>query len=255
MITITPDILKIIQTSKIEGNKLYLPGTLDRNVYLKVNKILESIGLKWNRSAKCHIAEHDVKELIESIVNSGEWVDEKKLNQFYATPDAVITRMFQFIPFPRDKEIRILEPSAGSGAILSRLAIEFYNSHLEFCEINDERMGQCIDLNLHRAVPIGENFLHTTILNPYDLIVMNPPFTKQQDIDHVLYALDSVKKPGGFIVSVMPEGTFWRDNKKTQKFWKTIRETTEDAGFEELPEGSFKTSGTLIRTRILWIKT
>lgn len=253
MIKIAPDILDVIQASTIEGNKLYLPGTLDRNVYVKVNKILESIGLKWNRSAKCHIAEHDVEELVESIINSGEWVDEKKLNQFYATPGAVITRMLRLIPFPRDREMRILEPSAGSGAILSRLATEFYNSQLDFCEISQERMKQCVDL-FPCAVPIGENFLQATIGNPYDLIVMNPPFTKQQDIDHVLRALDFVKKPGGVIVSVMPEGTFWRENKKTKEFWVAVRKAQE-VGDEELPEGAFKTSGTMIRTRILWIRT
>jgi type I restriction-modification system DNA methylase subunit len=249
MIKISPEILKIIQGSDIDGNKLFLPKNLDRNVYVAVNKILESIGLKWNRSAKCHIAEHNVEELIESIINSGEWVDEKKLNQFYATPSSVIDQMLRIVPFARDSEIRILEPSAGAGAILGRLIDEFPNAVINFCEINEERMKQCIDMNVE---PVGENFLHLSPVNEYDLIVMNPPFSKQQDIDHFLHAFNHCLKSGGFIVSIMPEETFFRDNKKTKSFWKTIRENSSDLDIINLPENSFKESGTMIRTRILW---
>jgi 16S rRNA G1207 methylase RsmC len=87
----------------------------------------------------------------------------------------------------------------------------------------------------------------------YDLIVMNPPFSKQQDIDHVSKALD-ILRTGGILISIMPEGTFFRQNKKTVAFWKKVYDNSESCDIIELPENSFKSSGTMVRTRILWIK-
>lgn len=253
MIKIAPDILKIIQESKIDGNKLYLSKQLDRNVYVVTNKILESIGLKWNRSAKCHVSEHDVEELIESILNSGEWVDEKKLNQFYETPAAIVTTLINSATFGRDSQIRILEPSAGNGAILSQLINRFPNAVIDFCEINKSRAETCIELG---AIQIGEDFLAapTPIASKYDLIVMNPPFSKQQDIEHVLHAFNHFLKDGGEIISVMSEGTFFRKNKKTDNFWKTVRENSTLSEITNLPDEAFKSSGTLVRTRLLMLR-
>lgn len=253
MVTIKPEILKVIQSSKVSGNKLYLPEALDRKVYLEVNKILESIGLKWNRSAKCHVSEHDVDELIASILTSGEWVDEKKLNQFYPTPNSVIDRMLSIMHDNREIAYRILEPSAGDGAILKKLSGFFPRADIEYCEISDERMKQCIDLNLPRCSPVGENFLHYAPRTEYDLIVMNPPFSKQQDIDHILHAINNCLRTDGVLISIVPEGTFFRKNKKTVDFWTKIADCY-DSDVIELEEGAFKSSGTMVRTRILYVR-
>lgn len=50
---IKKDILAIINSSVfIEPNMLILPETLERKQYIVVNKILESIGFKWNKKEK-----------------------------------------------------------------------------------------------------------------------------------------------------------------------------------------------------------
>ncbi len=43
----------------------------------------------------------------------------------------------------------------------------------------------------------------------YDVIVMNPPFEKLQDIDHVRHAFDLLTE-GGRLVAVMSESPFFR---------------------------------------------
>jgi predicted RNA methylase len=82
----------------------------------------------------------------------------------------------------------------------------------------------------------------------YDVIVANPPFSKQQDIDHVNKMMDIAKRR---VVSVMSASVLFRDNKKTVAFRKRV----EDLGgtFEELPEGTFKESGTNVRTCIVCV--
>jgi predicted RNA methylase len=85
----------------------------------------------------------------------------------------------------------------------------------------------------------------------FDRIVMNPPFSKQQDIDHIIAAFDFLS-PGGILVSIMSESPFFRTNKKSLDFMAFLRE--HNAEIEQLPEGAFKESGTMVRTRIIKIK-
>jgi 16S rRNA G1207 methylase RsmC len=78
----------------------------------------------------------------------------------------------------------------------------------------------------------------------YDRILMNPPFSKQQDIDHVLHAWKFLK-PGGRLVAIMSGGTDYRTNKKAVAFQNLV---AEHGHIEPLPEGSFEESGTGVNT-------
>lgn len=70
----------------------------------------------------------------------------------------------------------------------------------------------------------------------YDRIIMNPPFSDRRDVQHVQHAYDLLK-PGGRLVAIMGEGSFFGTDKKAQAF----REWLESVGGteEKLPEGSF----------------
>jgi 16S rRNA G1207 methylase RsmC len=93
---------------------------------------------------------------------------------------------------------------------------------------------------------IGSDFLSIEPRQDYDRVVMNPPFENQQDIDHVLHALEFLR-PGGRLVSIMSAGVLFRQNKKTVEFREMIDEITA------LPEGSFKLSGTNVNTSMVVI--
>lgn len=243
---INKETMGVIEQSIIEGNRLTLPNHLDRNLYVSVNKILESIGLKWNRKEKCHISEHNVEELVDSIINSGEWIDEKKLNQFYETPAEVIDKMIDLLD--AEDGDTILEPSAGSGAILKKLAEKFSKLTMYYCEINTERIAQCAGL----ANFICSDFLEVT-KDRFDgvlKIIMNPPFSKQQDITHLKHAI-SICQPTSKIVCVLSESAFFRTNKKTVEFWEYVRDKCEILETIELDHGAFKQSGTMVKTRII----
>ena len=84
-----------------------------------------------------------------------------------------------------------------------------------------------------------------------DRIVMNPPFTKQQDIDHVYKAYDCLN-PDGVLVSVMSVSHTFRTNEKSKVFREFLEQT--NAEVEILPEGTFKESGTMVNTCIVKIK-
>ncbi|MBX9912399.1 MAG: hypothetical protein K2Y25_00735 [Pseudomonadaceae bacterium] len=81
----------------------------------------------------------------------------------------------------------------------------------------------------------------------YDRIVMNPPFSKGRDIEHVQHAY-SLLRPGGRVVAIMGEGAFFQSNKAAENF----RAWLDDLGAtsEKLPEASFMDSSLPVNTGV-----
>ncbi|MBT3196238.1 MAG: PLxRFG domain-containing protein [Gammaproteobacteria bacterium] len=118
-----------------------------------------------------------------------------------------------------------------------------------------QRNGSVVPESFVGAADISADFNEDGKYDPikaigYHRIVMNPPFEKGQDIEHVRHA-HSLLKPGGRVVAIMSEGPFFRKDKKAIAF----REWLEDLGgtSEQLPEGSFKESNTGVNTRLVVI--
>ena len=65
-------VLAVLSVAATEGNQLFLTGQLDRKLYEKTNKVLESAGGKWNPKAKAHVFESDAADRIDQIIVSGE---------------------------------------------------------------------------------------------------------------------------------------------------------------------------------------
>ncbi|WP_424627569.1 hypothetical protein [Bradyrhizobium sp. SYSU BS000235] len=90
-----------------------------------------------------------------------------------------------------------------------------------------------------------------TLVHPepiFDRAVMNPPFPRQADIDHVMHAIGFLK-PGGRIVAIMSAAITFRGDTKTTRFRDLIEERR---GFiKPLPTGSFKSSGTMVNTVVV----
>jgi hypothetical protein len=129
---IKEEVVKIIDNSNIKGNKLWLPQALDRKTYVAVNKVLELMGLKWNKKEKCHIAGSDISEIVNDIINTGEVIDHKKEDQFYETPREIVEMMISAADIKEDDTV--LEPSAGHGAILSVLTEKYPSAMFGFVE-------------------------------------------------------------------------------------------------------------------------
>src|SRR5207245_5405050 len=110
----------------------------DRKLYEQVNKALDAMGGKWDRKAKAHVFPVDPAEKLKALMDTGE-APAKNPTDFFATPEALAERMAVQIP---EYAERILEPSAGTGAIA--LAIRNYcqRYHLEVeidcCEVLPE---------------------------------------------------------------------------------------------------------------------
>lgn len=81
----------------------------------------------------------------------------------------------------------------------------------------------------------------------YDRIIMNPPFSKDRDIQHVRHAYELLR-PGGRLVAIMGEGAFFHGNKAAESF----RTWLDDLGAtsERLPDGSFMDPSLPVNTSV-----
>jgi hypothetical protein len=239
---IEKEIKEILQECTIKGNVVYLPDNpLDRDTYVKVNKCLTGIGGKWNRKQKGHIFEDDPRELFNKILDTGKRIDLKKENQFFETPRELAIKIVAMAEIT--EECSVLEPSAGKGAI----ADEINNmKDITLIEKNETFANKLREK--HYANVLCEDFIHHT--GVYDRIIMNPPFTKQQDIKHILHAYGCLRS-NGILVAIVSESPFFRMDSKSVVFRQFLKDT--NAVIYENNAGTFKTSGTMVKSRIIKI--
>ena len=97
---------------------------------------------------------------------------------------------------------------------------------------------------------IGNDFITEQVERKYDRIIANPPFTNNQDIDH-LYKMYDCLKEGGRVVCIT--STHWKksSNKKETEFRKWLDK--KSAITEDVDAGEFKESGTMVPTVIIMI--
>ncbi|MCS9523946.1 PLxRFG domain-containing protein [Pseudomonas aeruginosa] len=125
----------------------------------------------------------------------------------------------------------VLEPSAGMGHMADAIR-EQTGVEPDVVELSGERR-ELLEAKGYNLV--GSDFMDVSG-KQYDRIVMNPPFSKGRDIQHVQHAY-SLLKPGGRLVAIMSEGAFFQSNKAAENFraWLDGLGATS----ERLPEGSF----------------
>lgn len=117
-------------------------------------------------------------------------------HQFYPTPEPLIKRMLNFHPRNEYERLwerarspkRILEPSAGSGTIVDFIKANVPHDNsgervVHVCEIDPE-LNAMLQGKGHTVV--GSDFLEFKTENPYDLIIMNPPFDAAAQ--HIVHA-------------------------------------------------------------------
>jgi methylase of polypeptide subunit release factors len=223
---------------------LVLPaGQLDRRTYEAVNTAIAAAGGKWNRKAGAHMFENDPRIALGLAVEAGTVVHRKNTLQAFYTPAALADQVVALAD-PRPGE-RALEPSCGDGALIAALLRR--EPALREIRGFDIDEGAIAIARGHAASLLIGDFL-TIAPNPfYDVLVMNPPFSKDQDIDHVMHAWRFIR-PGGRLVSIMSAGWSYPEPrlKKRRAFQSFVRSL--DGRIVELGGDAFKESGANVHT-------
>lgn len=231
----------ILRDSRIENKRLFLPSSLDRKEYTDVNKIIEEIGGKWKKGSKCHEFNECPSDKIKELLDGGKLIDEQKTFQSYFTPPNLAARVVQIADVNGKL---VLEPSAGTGNIVKEILIQ--GCKFVCCyEINKEYNDQLFKnvCGSSKVSCILWDFLDVYPHTPsYDVIILNPPFSKNQWLKHLFHAYEFLKM-GGKLVALLPNN---RTNTKLVDWLKD-----KDYIIHNVEDGAFKEAGTLISTMIL----
>lgn len=216
------------------------------------------IGGHWSEVHKSfvfikEVSTWTIKEAIQKANNqnplSKEQIEREKL-QAYFTP-LEISKKMQQLAHICDKDI-VLDPSAGTGNLVNGLNIPKENiflvePHPEFCEFL-RRSGY---VNVIQST--FEDALDKRVLpNNISKILMNPPFSKQSDLKHILLAYELLNK-GGTLVSIIGKNSLLERDINNQKSptLKNFISTCKSSKFHQiinLEPASFEESGTICDT-------
>lgn len=249
-IPVSDEVRSLLRRSTVTQDRLvFPPGQLDRALYEAVNKALDALGGKWNRSAKAHLFKTDPREAITSLVEGEKLVDKKKTFQAFFTPDAAADEVAQLAELRSG--LRLLEPSAGNGQLVRAAQRVTGGLYVHTVEVNPDHFHTLAQIS--NLVSMAD-FVKSTVteLGAFDRVLMNPPFTKGQDVEHVVHAYDFLK-PGGVLVAIVSPAFRFRCEIKFRKF-RGLHEEVSDVE-TVLPAGTFKESGTGIATVLVrWRK-
>ncbi len=247
---ISTDVLAVLSGCQMTGNQLVLTEQLDRQMYAAVNRVLEAAGGKWNRKAKAHVFDEAAADVMEPIILTGEYQRTKQDFGAFFTPPALARRVAEHINFTHTG-MRLLEPSAGMGA-LAAAARDASQADDESCSWIDIT---CLDVQPKHVVALRALGFHAECADfldedaadyePFDAVLMNPPFAGQVDIRHVMHA-STFLKPGGQMVAIMSAGVSFRRNRLTEDFRAFLAE--RGGSITPLPSDSFRESGTSVNT-------
>ena len=166
---------------------------------------------------------------------------------FFPTPEAAATRVIEGVPLYRREggpAPRVLEPSAGTGNLARPCA-------------EKGAVVDCVELQPHLAAGLRGEGIYRRVYeadflamrpdpdNLYDVVVMNPPFDLERDIDHILHAMKFLA-PDGYLVAILSAGTEWRETKKARAFRDLM--ARKCARWSDLPARSFASVGTNVNT-------
>lgn len=187
------------------------------------------------------------KDRIAKIARMEADVQFRKLPGFFPTPGALVERMIEEAGITEGHSV--LEPEAGKGDIAE--AARAAGATVDVCEVAYSLQEI---LKLKGFNVIGSDFLE---LEPnganYDRILMNPPFEKGADAEHIQHAYKFLRE-GGRLVAIASEGSFFRSDRKATGFreWLDVNGTSEKLGGDTFSgPGTFRSTGVNCRLVIV----
>mgnify|MGYP003625316911 CR=1 FL=1 len=240
---IQSDILNVLSQASTDGNLLSLPSDLDRNLYLRVDKVLKAAGGKWNRAKGGHLFASDSAERIDQMLISGSVTIAKDFG-FFPTPLKVAEEAAELLQLQNG--MRVLEPNAGRADLVKPIAGNAIIDCIELFEPNFDYL---------KTLPFLNSVVHGDFLSlepdpVYDRVLMNPPFQRYSYARHIMHAHKWLR-PGGRLVAIGAANLLWQECKPIQALKDLI--SANGGTIHELPADAFKPSGVQVPTVMITI--
>lgn len=243
--TVEEAVLHALGTATLADKVIRLnTGQLPRDVYAKVDRVLRLMGGKWTKKLGGHLFDEDPTDAFDLLLLTGQVAKPDNFGAFF-TPAGLADQVIAMADLKPG--MSFLEPSAGGGALLSRAAAIVGSDNCVAVELQP-----CLAERLRESgyTVFTGDFLSRMDWHPAgqpQVVAMNPPFSRQMDVSHVLHGYEMLA-PGGRLVAIMSAGVGFRTNEKTVGF----RELVACVGsMRDNPPGSFRESGTDVNTVVV----
>ena len=239
---------EILRHCTLEEGVMKLPNVqLNKKSYSEAKKWIEEAGGRWSGGKIQGFTFPFNPERVFSILNKGERCNLAQKFQFFETPPEVADWLVM-IAGGIHKGDTVLEPSAGRGALIKAIHKSCPDIIVDCYEMMPENKEILTKLSGIRI--IGDDFKLSGNMSKYSKIIANPPFSGNQDIEHVMLMYDRLED-GGTLASITSAHWVLGQEKKCQKF----REWIDSVGGKkfEIQEGAFRESGTEIKTMAIVI--
>lgn len=223
---------------------------LSDSEYDEIKPIFENLGGHWRERYKTFIFPSTI--LKRNYIS--RWKEEL---QFFPTPTSVIEKMLTISGLceaRKEREVaRILEPSAGQGAILDIIVKSINTPYTLQAVEPDPSNIKILRRNLYNvAETTFENFYKQNLgKHSYTHILMNPPFSHGRDMQHIRLAYELLDEDG-ILVSVMSENSLYYDWDETRNFNKWLNDNRGE--ITPIPSFAFSESGTSIETVLITLR-
>lgn len=239
---------EILMHCTLENNIMKLPQVqFNKKSYAEAKKWIEEAGGSWQGGKVQGFTFPFNADRVFSILHEGKRCNLQQDFQFFATPPEVADWLVMLAGGVHEDE-KVLEPSAGTGAIIDaihRSCKDLVVDCFELMPENKELLSKKSNINI-----LGDDFT-TYDLGLYDKIIANPPFSKNQDIRHVRRMYEHLNN-GGTVAAIM--SCHWKIASEIE--CADFREWLKDVHAKvcDIEEGSFKQSGTGIETTAVIIQ-
>ncbi len=208
--------------------------------YAELKRLLETSGGRYNSKGFFSFPDGVLATEVMAQIRQGKALNGKKESQSFFTPEEEAYAVCRDAG-PLEGR-RVLEPSAGDGA----LADVARAAGAKVTVVENYRPNALV-LKEKGYDVIEEDFLSLSPddLGLFDAIVANPPFSNNQDIEHVTHMLKFLK-PGGYL-SVITSTRWMTGAQKAHREFKSLMDVM-GATWEEIDAGAFKASGTMVPT-------
>jgi predicted RNA methylase len=248
-VALLPAAREVLNRATVDGFVIRLPpDKLDRPTYAAVDKVLVAMGGKWDRKKGGHAFPFDPAEKLAAALTDGSVVSRQKKLQLFETPTDLAERLVVQLGYITG--MVCLEPSAGRGRIIQSLAARDPATIIAV-EIDADNSDALREQGKSHEIITGD-FLQQNPANlQCDVVAMNPPFTRNQDIKHVRHAYECLLI-GGRLAAIVSEHGFIAQHREAVEWRAWLEEL--GAEIEIIPAGTFKESGTGVQTRMIVLR-
>jgi hypothetical protein len=239
------DVLKACEVDQA-AQTIKIVAQLDRSVYEGTNEVLTRLGGKWNKSTGAHVFPYDPSTLLQAVLDTRE-MPPKNPTAFFPTPKSVRHLILDTIVVPHCA--RVLEPSAGTGALADMIRSNSTGATIDVCEVLP--INQSV-LKAKGYNVVADDFMSYETTRKYNMVIMNPPFSLDGDqsayITHFMHAWNNMLSLFGEIVCIVPTSWMHRTDKRSTEFREFVMEWLD---YVPIEAGAFKESGTMVPTMML----